>query len=200
MNLIGIAGATGAGKSALADYLIAEHGYVRIDIGTLIKDEILRHCRKTLIAHLLDQNPALAALHHLDPRWETHLRYVMFHARTVLTRALQQEWGTMRRAEDPDYWVRAWTARLQALGPERVVHDNVRFESEARAVQALGGRLVLIERPGTAPAPMAADDPTERGLTGWIEWDAVVINNGTLEALHGAADAFVLDRSPIRQL
>ena len=192
MKIIGIAGPIGSGKSTLADHLIAKHGYVRVDFAAAIKAEIIQHCRKTLIAHIRDHFPWSRDYDHKDPKFDIHINFVMFIERTPLTRALQQEWGMMRRAQDPDYWVRAWKERLAALGNVQVVNDNVRFENEARAIRAMNGLLVKVERPKLETPALAADDPTERGLTDWKDWDAVIVNGGSLNDLHSSGDSLVL--------
>ena len=188
MKIIGIAGPIGSGKSTLAGHLIARHGYVRVDFAAAIKAEIIRYLRKTLIAHLREHNAGLAAMDHRDPLWNAHINYAMYHERTPLTRALQQEWGMMRRAQDPYYWIKAWKERLAALGNVYTVNDNVRFEREARAIRAMNGLLVKIERPGLEIAPLAAGDITEHDLDDWKDWDAVIANDGSLNDLRLIGD------------
>ena len=58
-RIIGIAGATGAGKSEFAKTLLAL-GWRRIAHGDAIKEEVARFCRKTLVAHMLSRMPAFA--------------------------------------------------------------------------------------------------------------------------------------------
>ena len=191
MKIIGIAGALGSGKSTLADHLIARHGYVRAAFGDAIKAEIVQFCRKTLIAHLIERSLGLHFLVEVDKTpqvWNDQIERVMYRERTPLTRALQQEWGMMRRAQDPDYWVRAWKERLAALGNVQVVNDNVRFENEARAIRAMNGLLVKVERPKLETPALAADDPTERGLADWKDWDVVILNDLSLEHLHSSGN------------
>lgn len=55
-----------------------------------------------------------------------------------------QWWGTeYRRAQDPEYWLKAWVASLPA-GNITVICDDVRFVNESELIRALGGKVCVI--------------------------------------------------------
>lgn len=65
-------------------------------------------------------------------------------------RLLLQTLGSVRRAEDPDYWIK----RLQqswAKIPGGWVVTDVRYPNEARAIRAEGGMIWWIDRLGCGP-------------------------------------------------
>ncbi len=50
--------------------------------------------------------------------------------------------------------------------------------NEIRAILAVGGRVVRIDRPG-----VVAKHPMDKGLTYYDEWSEVIVNDGSLEDL-----------------
>lgn len=101
----------------------------------------------------------------------------------VTVRRILQWWGTeYRRAQDPDYWTKAWGRKIEQLDLSRVhvLVDDVRFMNELEVIRAHGGRIVKIERPGFLGANSHS---SETSLDDFTEWDAVVINDGKLEEL-----------------
>jgi len=100
---------------------------------------------------------------------------------TLSVRRILQWWGTeYRRAQDPDYWTKAWEAALEEL-KDRNVHilvDDVRFHNEVDAVQRNGGVLIRVERPGFNGAN---DHSSENSLDDFTGWNMILRNDGTLE-------------------
>ncbi|NJC87437.1 MAG: hypothetical protein FIB02_02730 [Desulfuromonas sp.] len=100
---------------------------------------------------------------------------------TVTVRRLLQWWGTeYRRAQDPDYWTKAWGRKVEQYDLTRthILVDDVRFMNELEVVRAHGGLIVKIERPGFAGAN---NHSSETSLDDYHGWNAVVINDGTLD-------------------
>jgi hypothetical protein len=100
----------------------------------------------------------------------------------VTVRRILQWWGTeYRRAQDPDYWTKAWGRKVEQLDLEHlhVLIDDVRFINELNVVKEHGGLIVKIERPGFDGANNHA---SETSLDDYTEWDRVILNDGTLDA------------------
>lgn len=96
-------------------------------------------------------------------------------------RQILQWWGDYRRAQDPDYFVRAtdaevWYARMD--GP--VVITDCRFPNEARMVRQLGGQIWQVVRPGHEP-PRTGHASETTGDE--FAPDVVIVNDGSLEQL-----------------
>lgn len=95
-------------------------------------------------------------------------------------RRILQWWGTeYRRAQDPDYWTKAWQRKITAFDLEGtfILVDDVRFRNELDTIRGLGGRFVKIIRPGFNGA---GNHASETSLDDFEGWDAVIINDGSL--------------------
>lgn len=101
---------------------------------------------------------------------------------TALTvRRILQWWGTeYRRAQDPDYWTKAWERKVSVydLRQVHVLVDDVRFVNELQTLLRLGARVVKIDRPGFA---VGGNHASETSLDDYHDWSRVIVNDGTLE-------------------
>lgn len=100
----------------------------------------------------------------------------------VTVRRILQWWGTeYRRAQDPDYWTKAWSRKIEQfdLDQTHVLIDDVRFMNELSTIKAHGGLIVKIERPGFDGANNHA---SETSLDDYAAWDETILNDGTLDA------------------
>ncbi len=99
----------------------------------------------------------------------------------VTVRRILQWWGTeYRRAQDPDYWTKAWDRKLQDydLTGTHVLVDDVRFVNELEIIKKNGGIFVRIERPGFNGAN---DHSSENSLDHYEDWNLVIRNDGSLD-------------------
>jgi hypothetical protein len=99
----------------------------------------------------------------------------------VTVRRLLQWWGTeYRRAQDPDYWTKAWGRKVEQydLSRTQILVDDVRFMNELVVIRAHGGLIIKIQRPGFLGANTHS---SETSLDDFSGWDAVIVNDGTLE-------------------
>lgn len=109
----------------------------------------------------------------------------------IFLQRLGTEWGRQRIYSE--IWVEAWrhNVALEAVehfGAEIIVADDCRFENEARAIRAEGGKIVRIERPGSGSASGAAH-ASENG----VKPDITIQNDGPPEVLR-ARILGILDR------
>jgi hypothetical protein len=90
-------------------------------------------------------------------------------------RAFLQRLGVAaREVFGRDIWI---DTALKGLTPEsKVVIPDVRFINEAEAIQALGGIVIRIDRPGH----VAQGHISETELADWGGWDTTVKNNDTV--------------------
>jgi len=98
----------------------------------------------------------------------------------VTVRRILQWWGTeYRRAQDPDYWTKAWGRKVEQfdLANIHVLVDDVRFMNELNVIREHGGLIVKIERPGFDGANNHA---SETSLDEYQAWDRGIVNDGTL--------------------
>lgn len=98
---------------------------------------------------------------------------------------LGTEWG---RSIDQELWVKLFKERTQELWDldTNVLNDDCRFNNEAEAVKAMGGKIVLIESTpeirGQRIQLQNTGHPSEAGID--VKYlDYVLTNNGSLEDL-----------------
>lgn len=109
----------------------------------------------------------------------------------IFLQRLGTEWG--RQRIHSELWVEAWrhACELEAIdhcGGAFIVADDCRFENEAAAIRAMGGKVVRIERPGAGSAS-GSSHASEKG----VEPDITIQNDGPPEVLR-ARILGVLDR------
>lgn len=136
-TVIAFTGLAGAGKSTAAMHLVKSRGFERVRFAGPLKAMMaalgltpaeIDGDRKELPCELLGGETP---------------RYAM--------QTLGTEWG--RNLIDSNLWIRAWRAAVDRLpAGQPVVVDDCRFPNEAAAIQAVGGFLVKIERPGAGTA------------------------------------------------
>lgn len=143
MKIIGVSGKMGCGKTTFAGHLIEllGPGWLRLSFADALKLEVARVFSFPVSWCYSEEGKKKIV--------STITMYGGPRSRTV--RDLLQWWGTdVRRAESPDYWVRAMRASIAALPPGMagVVIDDVRFPDEL-AICDLAIRLAPY--PGWAP-------------------------------------------------
>lgn len=189
--LIGLTGNAGAGKDTVAQVL-ASAGWQSIAFADALRWEVASSWRidPRLLTDRATKEQPLACLcvgqvHDAD--W---LRWCAVQGHNLMTprspRWAQQQWGSWRRAGDPHYWVRhvqMWVRTQQRRGAAGLVVTDVRFPNEAAAIQALGGHIVRVHRPGLPglPADTARHESEQHTA---LPAAADIANDSTLPALH----------------
>ena len=166
--IIGIGGHIGSGKDTAAEYLCREYGFSRIGFADALKREVQGHLRRSMHAYLLRVYGQASYVVERDLLWKN---------RDGFTRALLQDWGSFRRKEDPDYWVKRWERSIAVHS--LVVTPDVRVHNEIEAVKRHGGHLILITRTGKHgdghETELLADDLSV--------WDKIIQNDGAPQEL-----------------
>ena len=103
-------------------------------------------------------------------------------------RLLCQWWGTeYRRSINPNYWTQRVAARIAEDKPEIALITDVRFENEVAFCQKYGN-AVKVDRPSLPPLEgVAGAHASELALQHFKDWDAVIVNKGSLEDLRNEA-------------
>jgi hypothetical protein len=168
-----------SGKSEVALWLAAAYGATRLPFAGPLK----RMARELFRSFGFDEatvdrmiNGDLKEQH--IPVLGTTPRYVM--------QTLGTEWG--RKTIRDNLWADAALsdARRYMADDRHVVLDDMRFENEVIAITKAGGEIWKVVRPG-APKPATAH-PSE-GLLEGIEFDHVIVNDGTIQQLRDPVDA-----------
>lgn len=107
-----------------------------------------------------------------------------------LLQTLGTEWG--RGLVSDDVWVKATMHEIQPWlsAGENVAITDVRFNNEAEAIRAVGGRIIRVAR-GVFLAGDAASHVSEAGISPLLV-DAEIDNSGSLDDLRDAVVATIL--------
>lgn len=155
-QLIAISGKQYTGKDLLADLLI-EHWphFKKVPLALAIKEEFAKRHGLTLAE--IEANKA--------------------HYRPGLI-----ELGNWGRAQDPDYWLKQVLSQ-----PGKKIISDMRLKREYDLLKAEGAFLIRLETDRAIRAKrghiVSEDDPTERELDRITEWDLVLENNASPDAL-----------------
>ncbi len=123
--IITLTGPAGAGKDTVADYLVKNHGFVKVSWATPLKR-------------------ALASMGFPEPA-NREDKEKLIEGYPFSWRQAAQRLGTeFGRALDPDIWVKQLITHLEQQPNMRWVISDTRFENEAARVRAAGGKVVHI--------------------------------------------------------
>lgn len=157
MRIIGITGKAGSGKDTVADWLVRNQGYIKLSWAEPLK-------------------AALAAMGFPEPinrsDKEKQIEGFDFSWRQA-AQTLGTEWG---RALDPNIWVKIATQRMRRAGDKYVIAD-VRFENEAAAIRAAGGKMLFLTG-RQCELGNAAGHVSEAGVEYYPSLDSMIDNSG----------------------
>ncbi len=140
MSIIAFAGYKGSGKSEAVKTL-EQLGYVDVKMAVPLK-KMLR-CMYFYVGLTNEE---------VQRRLEGDLKeqpdeWLMGQTPRHAMQQLGTEW---RNSIHPNLWIPMWQRRVRMLKPKPVCCSDVRFAHEVDALRAVGGKLVWIDRPGTA--------------------------------------------------
>ena len=198
--IIGFAGKAASGKTTAAQHLAPLLGKSTqiIPMAKVLRDEVEAFLRAIdapqyvplvygcqddkLRVFYVDEAKALQQC----PEWQN---FVSEHAdiqnrpgeSAVTVRRILQWWGTeYRRAQDPDYWTKAWEQKISGydLKQVHILVDDVRFMNELKMLRGLGAMMIKIVRPGYAAG---GNHASETALDEYHDWCRTILNDGTLD-------------------
>lgn len=172
--IIGLCGKKQHGKSTVAEFLRAEHGFKVFAFA-----DALRRMLETL-------NPIVQCTHNYgEERYSEMVARIGYEEAKKVdeVRRLLQTIGTEcgRRILGEQVWVNAWLKTVDAVGRDtNIVVPDVRFENEVGMVQFLGGKMARVSR----PTVLANEDlhESERYANDLLV-DYTIVNNGTVDDL-----------------
>ena len=179
MQVVGLAGRKGSGKSTVAQHLVDAHGFVELSFAAPLKEAAL----------ILD--PLIPAYGGFPPlRLSSHLALVggrWDSAKKVPgVRSLLQKLGDAMRHIDPDIFLGAVKkALLSPATGDKIVVSDVRFPNEVETVKWWGGGapIVYIDRPGTDDGDSHRSEQFDQSVA-----FRTVVNDGSVEDLFTKVD------------
>ena len=189
MQVIGLTGFAGAGKSTVAEYLVKEHGFTRLSFAAPLK-KMLRTLNPVLSYELRFGGTEAEAKDYAKTLDEVFANYGDENAIKASGygkeyRRLLQVLGTdCIRAVDEDFWVKAALAQITDNG--KYVFDDCRFPNEAFVISTINPLgLWNVTRPGFEAVNGHASEQ-HAGNMGERLW----LHNGLdIEGLHDQIDA-----------
>jgi len=179
MQVVGLTGFAGSGKSTVAQYLVEQYGFTRLSFAAPLK-KMLRTLNPMLEEPIDGEVVRLSDLFALYT--ENELKAGPFGDEY---RRLLQVLGTdCIRAVDEDFWVKAALAQITDNG--KYVFDDCRFPNEAFVISTINPLgLWNVTRPGYEPVNGHASEQ-HAGNMGERLW----LHNGLdIEGLHDQIDA-----------
>jgi hypothetical protein len=187
-KLIGIGGRLSSGKDAVADHLVAKHGFVKIGMSDpLLKATLAINptiwVGSSFHAQVLPNTPIKAerlvdAVGYVEAKRYPDFRVFMQRLGTDFGRQMVSKNVWVDMADDQIF-------RLQGDGHDVVV-TGIRFGNELKLIHQNHGRSWWIDRPQLADA-RSDNHASENGVQE-DEFDIVVRNNRTLDYLYQITD------------
>lgn len=164
--LIGLCGAAGCGKGSVAAILAEHRGFKVFSFADPLYEAVAAISGMT-VEQLQDRSIKEAPIPWIgkSPRY--------------LLQTLGTEWG--RNTISQSIWVDA--AMRRADGVENAVIADVRFNNEAEAIKAAGGKIYLIVRPGWQTLDAEAARHSSESGVGIELIDGFLSNSGSLDDL-----------------
>jgi hypothetical protein len=203
--IIGVCGFIGSGKDTIADYLVNFHEFRRESFASTLKDAVAAvfGWDRTMLEGRTKE--AREWREQVDPWWAARLDMPTLTPRWVL-----QYWGTevCRKAFHDDIWIASLENKLRN-SKDHVVISDCRFPNEISSIKNAGGQIVWVQR-GALPEWYQTAVDANRGSnvalndlkrlkihaseTAWVgtEFDAVIDNNSTIDALYQQAQTLVV--------
>jgi hypothetical protein len=203
--IIGVCGFIGSGKDTIADYLVNFHEFRRESFASTLKEAVAADfgCDRTMLEGRTKE--AREWREQVDPWWAARLDMPTLTPRWVL-----QYWGTevCRKAFHDDIWIASLENKLRN-SKDHVVISDCRFPNEISSIKNAGGQIIWVQR-GELPDWYQTAVDANRGSnvainelkmrkihaseTAWVgtEFDAVIDNNSTIDALYQQAQTLVV--------
>ena len=193
--IIGISGFQSSGKDTIADYLVKEHGFVKLSFASALKDIvaiIFGWSRERLEGLKVEDRQWREEV---DSKWANLLNIPCLTPRYVL-----QYLGTevFRNHFHKDIWTKIVENQLSFY--ENVVVSDCRFANEIEMIKQNGGKIIQVHRDNhvlkhPSELPLEVSDAKHLSELEWIQChcDRVIKNNGTIEDLHTKVNLILSD-------
>jgi hypothetical protein len=193
--IIGLAGKKGSGKDTVANHWVSEGGFISMSFARPMKASAAAALGCTVEQLEAAKNDPNAKITFTAPRIG---RAVSGWGQPVVSQITVREYlqlfGTEAHRDIPEFGVSVWTdmmvaniqAEVKRSGHKLFVIPDARFENEQRTIKAMGGYIIVVNRPGTDQEDAHASEVVEHGVT-----DFYIENAGTMADLYDYADSIL---------
>jgi hypothetical protein len=176
--IIGLGFKARAGKDTVAAHLVNNYNFIQESFAFPLKEYIGRQ-----ICGFNDKQLYGAWKETLDKEWN------------MTPRQMLQLIGTdaLRKVVHDDFWVIPMKRKLKEhiRNQRHVVISDVRFMNEIKMIQALGGKVVKIDRANPDKIQGFEKHTSETELECFNGWDYTIDNNDSLDDLYQKADFLI---------
>lgn len=177
-TIIGLSGWARTGKDTVAEHLVENYGFKRMAFADPMREALLR------LNPIVGLEANVSAVRVADVIEEYGWDGYKESPDGKEMRELMQRIGTEvgRQMLGENIWI---DYAMKSIGEDdKVVFADVRFQNEAKAIAAYGGRVIRLERDGVGPAN---DHVSEHDLDHW-DFDATIFNDLSVDHLRANVD------------
>lgn len=194
MTVIALSGWKGSGKDTVADYLVREHGFIRVSFADALKEMVAQQYDVPL-EYMHEPSKKEMPLHQYpvipgDPFSEAIQQLLSAELRSGYwtPRALCILEGSIKRSVYSNYWVRTVVQQIQQAPSQNYVVSDMRYVTEADTLKLLLPNVVTCRV--VRWATVDTQDPSERNLDTYV-FNHTFDNTGTRERLYDHVDGIV---------
>lgn len=179
--VIGLAGKKHSGKDTVGEYLVKEHGFVRVAFADTVKEA----CK--IIFGFTDEQVYGDLKETVDDYWNITPRKIL---QTVGTDLFRIELPNKCPNISNDIWIKSVDKQIKNLlekGQKKIVITDVRFQNEFDYIKQNNGFVWKITRPSITNK----DKHKSENMVDLMLCDAEITNDGTINELHNKIDNII---------
>ena len=174
MNVIGICGKIGSGKSTVAKQLVDKHGYTEFSFSTALKRGICQIYSIDECFVFGSQEDKTTNI----PYWNT------------TGRKLCEIIGTFFRTIDPDFWIKRLYLDISRCNTQKILISDIRYENELEFVtKTLNGKNIYVNN--NTINKFSSDHESEKNYTKLSKFCDTIYNNSSIKDLHDEIDGWL---------
>jgi len=168
--IIGLTASKRSGKDTLADYLVKEHGYIKMSFAEPLKEI----CR--ILFDFTDEQLHGDKKEEIDEYWKVTPRKVLQFIGTDL---LRDQLSNIMPDIGNNIWLEIMKKKILKNPNQKIVIADLRFNNEIEFIKELGGIIIRINRTNNNN-----DNHESEKLINTFNVDYELNNNGTKEDLY----------------
>jgi hypothetical protein len=174
MNIIAVTGRKYNGKDSIADYLVKNHGYIKLSFADQLKKAL------ELLFNFDHEQLYGSKKEVVDEYWGYSPRYLMQYLGTQV----------FRDNIDQDFWVKSLENNiLKNYQNKKIVISDLRFMNEYNMIKRLGGYVIKVKRDNINNT----DQHESESMTDNLDYDFFIQNNYDLDYLHKLVELALKD-------